>query len=164
LHVADEVGAPLVTCPKCLGQIPNPGQVGPGTGTAMAIAVEDEARRDRRRTGFGAILLVALVAAGIGFGVSFALSALGQSGRYGGNLLGVWLCVGGLAGLVILCLTTYAVARALSQRMPETERSNPFFGLMIVFVALVTGIGAALLVLGLTCGAIIGGGTLGGGL
>ena len=48
----------------------------------MATAVEDEAQRDRRNIGCGVVLLVSLVTAGIAFGVSLAMSALRQAGRY----------------------------------------------------------------------------------
>lgn len=170
LRVADEVGATSVTCPRCLGLIPNPGPFagGPARSTALAIAVDDEARRDSRGTGCGVVILVALVAVGIAFGVSLAVSALGKAGRYGDSLFFVWFLVGGLAGLLVLCLTTYYISRSLSRSMAGAHegpaRRNPFLGAMIVFVALLSGLVAALVVLGLTCGAILGGGVLGGGL
>jgi hypothetical protein len=166
LRVADEVGSASVTCPHCLGRIPNPGpSAGTAPGTAMAIALEAEARRDSRGTGCGVLVLVALVVLGIGAGVSFALSVLHQTGRYGGNLLFVWFGVGGLGGLLVLGLTTHYVWRALTRRMADDEgstRRNPILGGLIVFVALLTGVVAGLLVFGLTCGAILGGGALGG--
>jgi hypothetical protein len=170
LRVADEVPATAVTCPHCLGRIPNPGPVAAGSagGAVLAVAVDDETRRDNRGTGCGVLLLVTLVAMGIAFGVSLAMSALRTAGRYGDNLFVVWGVVGGLGGLLVLCLTTYYVSRALSRGMAgsgeEPAGRNPLLGGVIVFVALLIGVLAALMVIGLTCGAILGGGVLGGGV
>jgi len=169
LRVADEVGATAVTCPHCLGRIPNPGPAAAGTarGDVLAVAVDDEARRDNRGTGCGVLLLVVLVVAGIAFGVSLGMSALRTTGRYGDNLFVVWYLVGGLGGLLVLVLTTYYVSRSLSRGMAGSEepaKRNPLLGGLIVFVALLIGVLAALMVLGLTCGAILGGGLLGGGV
>jgi predicted Zn finger-like uncharacterized protein len=170
LRVADEVGAAAVTCPRCLRLIPNPGPVIPGTArdAAMASAVEEEARRDSRNTGCGVFFLVCLVAAGIAFGLSFALSTFRQAGKYGNNLFYVWFAVGGLGGLLALCLSTYYTTRFLTRPMADEDESpgkrHPILGGLILVIALVTGLAAALLVLAVTCGAILGGGSLGGGL
>jgi hypothetical protein len=56
LRVADNASAALVTCPRCLGQIPS--LLGAGSGAVtprnvMGISVEDKARRDNQRAGLG---------------------------------------------------------------------------------------------------------------
>jgi hypothetical protein len=137
LRVADEVGSASVTCPRCLGLIPNPGpSAGTARGGAMATAVEDEARRDSRGTGCGLLLLVPLVTfAGVVCLAIFAPSADRQAGGRGAILAIVW-CWVGLLGF--LGMTAQHVWRQMAENDGPAKR-HPILGRLIVFVALLTG-------------------------
>jgi hypothetical protein len=167
LRVADDVPAAWVTCPNCLGRIPNPAAAAAGGGSVMASLVDAEVRGDSRNTGCGVLVMVALITAGIGFAASFGLSVSRKAGRYGDNLFIVWFLVGGGGGLVALALTTTYMTRLLSRRLGEDDQTSPAAQqatkIVIVFLALLIGAGAALVVFGLTCGAILGGMGVGGG-
>lgn len=166
LSVADDVLAQSVTCPRCLARIPHPGATGATGGTIRAIDVDAEARRDSRGTGCGVIALVALVCLGSAFALSLGISALGKAGRYGDNLLTIWFVVGGFGGLLVLGLTTVYMTRALSRRLGEADEPSPgkrgVVQAVAVIVALLAGIVAGLVLVGLTCGAILGGASVGG--
>jgi hypothetical protein len=136
-------------------------------GSVLAISVEDEARRDSRSTGCGVLFLVSLAAVGIAFGLSTGVSALGKAGRYGDNLFIVWFLVGGFGGMLVLGLTTFYVMRAMTSGEAHEDQSKvgrQFMNGCALFLALFAGLLAGLVVLGLTCGAILGGGAVGGGL
>lgn len=162
LSIADGVTASGITCPRCLGLIPYRGS----GGTVRALDVDAELRRDRRGTGWGIVGLVMLVCVGAAFAVSLAMSASKTAGRYGDNLLTVWFLIGGVGGLVVFCLTAALVGRFFRRQLAEeSEPSSPkrtLLGLAGVLVALLTGIVAAVVVFGLTCGAILGGAAAGG--
>lgn len=167
LRVADNVLAYTVTCPRCLAAIPHPSSSrgGPG-GSVRAIDVDAEARRDSRGTGFGVVALVALVCVGCAFALSLGMAVAGKAGRYGDNLFLIWFIVGGAGGLLVLGMTTVFVTRLLTGRLdeesePSDAKRRILRGVAFV-VALLAGIVAALVLIGLTCGAILGGATVGG--
>jgi hypothetical protein len=169
LRVDDDVGAGSITCPRCLAHLPNPAarEAAVTGGGVLAISVDDEARRDSRGTGCGVLFLVSLVAVGVAFGLSFGVSALGKAGRYGDNLFIVWFLVGGFGAVLVLGLTMFYVMRALRSdeaRQDESRVGRQFMTGCALFLALFAGLLAGLVVLGLTCGAILGGGAVGGGL
>jgi hypothetical protein len=133
----------------------------------MASLVDDEARQDSRGTGCGVLVIVTLITAGIAFSLSLLMSATRTAGRYGDKLFVVWFLVGGGGALVVLALASVYTTRALTGRLGEDEQSTPTARkathVVIVFLALVVGAAAALVVFGLTCGAILGGMGIGGG-
>lgn len=162
LSIVDGVTASAITCPRCLALIPYRGS----GGTVRALDVDAELRRDRRGTGWGIIGLVVLVCVGAAFAVSTVMSLSKTAGRYGDNLFLVWFLIGGVGGLVVLCLTTALVGRSLTRHLSEEDEDRSpkraVLSLAAAFVALLTGIVAAAVVFGLTCGAILGGAAAGG--
>lgn len=101
LKVMDDVEPPSVTCPRCLGIIPNPGAarlaaVAPGLSPfPKALLAEDDARRDSTKIGCFLALLPFLVATGI-----FPITIVVIKSRFQRDLM-IWLLTGVL-GIVTL--------------------------------------------------------------
>src|SRR5262245_48729119 len=64
LRVAEVITAPMVTCPRCLAVIPNPGAAADAAAAAVATPVEAETKRDLRGLGCGLVLLPVLFTIG----------------------------------------------------------------------------------------------------
>lgn len=168
LQVPDSIRAAWVTCPRCLREMPNPSSPEDSTHAAhpRVLAVDAEVRRDSRGVGWGIILLLALLVLGVAFVWSFGLAATKSAGRYGDNLLWVWVVVGGIGALLVLILATIAMTRPFFRRIPETAETGRLerraMQGIAIFGALCIGIVAAVVVFGLTCAAILGGAAVGG--
>jgi hypothetical protein len=112
LRVADNASAAVVTCPRCLGQIPS--LLGAGSGAnVMGISVEDKARRVKERAGWGhrrhaqaGCLLAILVLVGIPFVLARVLVASEFGEAAGGYRYLHWFGIGvsGLNALLFMGL------------------------------------------------------------
>jgi hypothetical protein len=173
LHVPESVTDPVVTCPRCLSRIPNPGA--PSTGapaTEQRVPANDagveggtrsfslprypsgsppdadaEAGGDTRGLGWGLVLLAGLLVVGIVFFASLAVAGSGF-----GPIL-IWAGVGGIGSFVVGILAALAVGRGAGREVWPGAA---------VAAAVLVGVLAGVVLLCLTCGAVIvGGGTRG---
>jgi hypothetical protein len=167
LLVPETIRAGWVTCPRCLKRIPNPAisESSPAAGD-QALALDAEVRRDARGLGCGIALLLALLSLGVAFLWSFGLAATKTAGRYGDNLLVVWFGVGGIGAVLVLILASISTTRFLFRRIPETAETTRgerrILQTLAVIGALFIGAVAGVVVVGLTCAAVLGGATAGG--
>ncbi len=163
LRIPDDATAAHVICPNCLGRIPNPAAAAPvDDRTVTASLAEDEENR-RSKAGVGPLIVIVIFTIGVAFGGGFLMSAFGMRDKEQG-LLGLWCLTGIVAGLLTWVMTLMFMADMvqLGEDPHSSALRNNAAGCGLLGVAMVTSVVAALIVVGLTCGAVLGGAKLGG--
>jgi hypothetical protein len=155
LRVPETVKVPVVTCPRCLGRIPNPAAAATGARTPGKRGLADaEVGSDTLGLGVGLAVLVSLLVVGLTF-----LACMGTD-----RSLSLMVPIGCIGSFVIAALAALWMLR-LFRRLygAKNTRGEPLVTEDAVNIAAAfVGIVAGVMLLGFTCGAAVVGSLRGG--